>query len=136
MWSFVGSKKNRAWIWLAMDLESRRIVAAWIGGRELVDAHEFANRIPSYYFEKQACVDTDRLKAYEHIFPKSVHTAWDKGSGMTNLIERFNLTLRTRLARLNRKSLCFSKSMLHHKAFIFNFIHHYNDVIAPRLAVA
>ena len=133
MWSYVGKKANKTWLWLAMDLESRRIVAAWVGGREIEDAEALKERIPQWYLD-HACVDTDGLVAYTHIFNRKRHTAWTKGSGMTSHIERLNLTFRTRLARLNRKTLCFSKSLDIHKAYIFNFIHHYNEHIAPRLA--
>ena len=31
MWSFVGAKSNKQWIWLAMDVETREIVGAYIG---------------------------------------------------------------------------------------------------------
>ncbi len=132
MWSYVGSKANQVWIWLAMDLESRQVVAAWVGGREIEDAWAFRRRIPHWYLE-HACVDTDGLRAYAHIFNRRRHTAWSKGSGMTSHIERLNLTLRTRIARLNRFTICFSKSFLIHKAYIFNFLHHYNQTIAPNI---
>ena len=31
MWSFVGTKSNKQWIGLAMDVETREIVGAYIG---------------------------------------------------------------------------------------------------------
>ena len=133
MWSFVGKKSVQVWVWLAMDVETRRIVTVWIGGHELEDAWAFRQKIPQWYLD-HACVDTDRLHADKHIFNWRRHIAWNKGEGMTNHIERFNLTLRTRLAHLNRKSLCFSKSLVIHKAYILNFIHHYNEHLAPKLA--
>lgn len=33
MWSFVGSKANKQWIWLAIDAVSREIVGVYIGDR-------------------------------------------------------------------------------------------------------
>lgn len=41
-------------------------------------------------------------KAYEEIFPKSRHRVVSKKSGKTNLVERFNCTLRQRVSRLVR----------------------------------
>ena len=29
MWSFVGNKKNKIWIWLALDLKTRELVFLW-----------------------------------------------------------------------------------------------------------
>lgn len=31
MWSFVGSKSNKQWIWLALDVETREIVGVYVG---------------------------------------------------------------------------------------------------------
>ena len=34
MWSFVGSKNNKKWIWLAIDQDSREIVGVFVGSRD------------------------------------------------------------------------------------------------------
>lgn len=130
----MGSKRDQAWIWLAMDLETRRIVACWVGKRELSDARAFFERVPQEYFS--GCIDTDRLIHYRSVLfgYGDVHTRWAKGSGMTSHIERFNLTMRNQLARLGRKTLKFSKKWSHLRAFVFHFLHHYNLHLAPRIA--
>ncbi len=33
MWSFVGNKKNKQWIWLALDVNTREIVSVYVGKR-------------------------------------------------------------------------------------------------------
>ena len=33
MWSSVGSKENKQWIWIAMDAKSRQIIAFYVGDR-------------------------------------------------------------------------------------------------------
>jgi len=33
MWSFVGSKENKQWVWIAMDAKSRQIIAFYVGDR-------------------------------------------------------------------------------------------------------
>ena len=33
MWSYVGSKTNKKWIWLAIDVSERSIVGVYIGDR-------------------------------------------------------------------------------------------------------
>ncbi|MGZ8215805.1 IS1 family transposase, partial [Methylomagnum sp.] len=45
-------------------------------------------------------------------------------SGQTSHIERFNNTLRQRVARLARQTLSFSKSLENHIGAIWYFIHH------------
>ena len=56
---------------------------------------------------KKIC--TDRLKNYKFLIDERLHSVKRFG---TNHIERKNLTLRTALKRLNRKTICFSKSMV------------------------
>jgi len=51
---------------------------------------------------------TDKLKNYEYIISGKVHRTT---LYQTNHIERMNLTLRTHLKRLNRKTICFSGSV-------------------------
>lgn len=50
---------------------------------------------------------TDGLNIYPTLIPKRLHSVFAK---CTNRIERFNLTLRTHIKRLSRKTLCFSRS--------------------------
>ncbi|MFC5981187.1 IS1 family transposase [Flavobacterium salmonis] len=52
---------------------------------------------------------TDRLKNYRYLIEEKLHSVKRFG---TNDIERKNLTLRTHLKRLNRRTICFSKSLV------------------------
>ena len=54
------------------------------------------------------------------------HKAVGKETGKTNYIERFNCTMRQRIARLVRKTLSFSKKLENHIGAIWLFVHHYN----------
>ena len=58
--------------------------------------------------------------------PSTRHKAVGKETGKTNYIERFNCTMRQRIARLVRKTLSFSKKLENHIGAIWLFIHHYN----------
>lgn len=71
---------------------------------------------------------TDFWSAYAEI-PVSRHQAVGKKSGKTNLIERFNCTLRQRISRLVRETLSFSKKLENHIGAIWYFIHHYNELL-------
>jgi insertion element IS1 protein InsB len=130
MWSFVGRKRNKQWIWMAIDVESKQIIAFYVGDRRCKSARKLWNRIPPVY-RQQASFDTDDWEAYKGVIPEDRHNVCRKGSGRTNLIERFNCTLRQRVSRLVRETLSFSKSLSNHIGAIKSFICHYNQMLAP-----
>jgi len=82
-------------------------------------------------YRQCALLMTDFWEAYKGVLPSKRHFAVGKESGLTNLIERFNCTLRQRCSRLVRKTLSFSKPLENH---ILKFITHYNEHLAPKLA--
>jgi IS1 family transposase len=133
MWSFVRIKINKKWIWLAIDKYSKEIVGLHVGKRDRVGAKGLWDSLPPVY--RQCAVSyTDFRSAYEEILPVKRHRSVGKESGKTNHIERFDCTLRQRVSRLVRKTLSFSKNLENHIGTIWNFVHHYNLEIAPRLA--
>jgi len=132
MWSFVGMKANKIWIWLAIDRDSREIVGMHAGSRDRAGAGGLWESLPPVYRQCAVCY-SDFWSAYEEIFPQKRHRPVGKESGKTNHIERFNLTLRQRVSRLVRKTLSFSKKVENHIGAIWNFVHHYNSKIAPKL---
>src|SRR5213080_958158 len=70
---------------------------------------------------------TDDWGAYErHLEPEN-HSV---GKENTQKIERKNLTLRTRIKRLVRKTICFSKKILMHDIIIGLFINRYEFACA------
>lgn len=129
MWSFVGNKQKKYWIWLAIDVETGQIVGVFIGSRDQTAAQGLWDSLPLVY-RKNALFYTDFWEAYAAIFPSERHYPVGKETGLTNIIERFNNTLRQRVARLVRKTLSFSKKIDNHIGAIWYFIHHYNAQIA------
>ena len=125
MFSFVGSKANKQWIWLAMDISSRQIIAFHVGDRSRISALALWQSIPQSY-RNNATFYTDGWQAYEGVIPQKQHRVVKKQRRITNHIERFNCTLRQRVSRLVRKSLSFSKKLANHIGAIKNFICHYN----------
>jgi insertion element IS1 protein InsB len=132
MWSFVGRKQNKQWIWIAIDVESKQIIAFYVGDRSRKSACKLWNRIPLIY-RRQAHFDTDDWDAYKGVIPEDRHHVCAKGSRRTNIIERFNCTLRQRASRLVRETLSFSKSLSNHIGAIKYFICHYNQMLAPSI---
>jgi IS1 family transposase/transposase-like protein len=125
IWSFVGNKENKRWVWLILERRSRQIIALHIGDRSQTSADALWAKVP-LEVKVKALVLTDKWEAYGLAIPTVQHTACAKESGQVSLIERFNCTLRQRVSRLVRKSLSFSKSDWFHQGAIEYFISHYN----------
>lgn len=125
MWSFVSNKGNKQWVWLALDVKTGEIVGVHVGDRSGDGAQGLWQSLPGVYRQCAVCY-SDFWSSYEEIFPSSRHRAVEKRSGKTNLIERFNCTLRQRVSRLVRQTLSFSKKLDNHIGAIWYFVHHYN----------
>ena len=128
MWSFVKKRKNKRWLWLALCRRTRQIVAYALGSRGAKTCRLLWQRIPDSY-QNSLCY-SDFWKAYQSVLPPDQHHASER-QGKTNHIERFNNTLRQRLARLVRRTLSFSKINTMHEVTIKLFIHHYNSQCSP-----
>jgi IS1 family transposase len=124
MWSFIGKKAVRVWIWLAIDRENRQIVGFHVGGRGREDARLLWESLPGVYRQCAVCY-TDFWESYQGVIPKNRHRAVGKETGETNHIESFNCTVRQRVSRMVRKTLSFPKSfknlILSLKYFIWNY---------------
>jgi len=125
LWSFVGEKENKRWIWLVLERRTRQIIALHVGDRSQDSALALWAKVPAS-IKAEALVLTDCWEAYAVAIPSHQHVACQKQSGQVSLIERFNCTLRQRVSRLVRKSLSFSKSDWFHEEAIKYFIAHYN----------
>ena len=49
MWTFVGNKHNKQWLWLALNPVNRQIIALHVGGRGNVDAQLFYEKISEIF---------------------------------------------------------------------------------------
>lgn len=116
MWSFVGSKKNPRWLWHAINHETGEVLAYVFGTRKDEVFLELKALLEPFGIEK---FYTDNWGAYDRNIDESKHFI---GKRNTQKIERKHLTLRTRIKRLCRKTICFSKSILMHDIVIGLFI--------------
>jgi IS1 family transposase len=124
LWSFVLKKTKQAWIWIALCRKTRQVVAYAVGDRSEQTCRTLWEAIPQAYRTGQCY--TDFWKAYQAVIPEEQHTAAGKETGETAHVERWNNTLRHRLARFVRKTLSFSKSLFMHEACLRLFLHRYN----------
>ena len=125
LWSFVFSKKNKFYVWLAIDRHTREIVGCYVGDRSRESAKKLWASLPGVY-RQCAVAYTDFWVSYEKVIPRKRHRAVGKETGQTNHVERLNNTLRQRISRLVRQSLSFSKNVENHIGAIWYFIHDYN----------
>jgi len=119
MWSFVGSKSQQRWLWHAIDHHTGQILACVFGTREdetFLQLKELLTPFGITHFY------TDGWGAYRRHLDPSTHTV---GKQHTQKIERKHLTFRTRIKRLTRKTICFSRSILMHDLVIGLFINRY-----------
>ncbi|WP_071892632.1 IS1 family transposase [Hymenobacter sp. PAMC 26628] len=125
MWPFVGRKKRKVWLWLAVERASRRIVAWTPGCRGETTARRLWQALPTrchrhcWYF-------TDEWKAYAQVLPRWQHRPCPKGEGQTSSVEAINCSLRQRGGVLVRKSCSFSKCLKMHTARIKIIIDNHN----------
>lgn len=103
--TFVKRKSKPIWIVCAYERESKRVVSFCTGNRT---NQTLSIVLKTLRFAKASYIFTDGLKNYRYLIDKAVHQVVRYG---TNRIERFNLTLRTHLKRLNRRTICFSRSI-------------------------
>ncbi len=124
LWSFVLKKAHNSWIWIALCRQTRQVVAYAVGDRSKKTCQRLWEAIPDSY--RHGHCFTDFWAAYAAVIPEEQHTAVGKETGETAHVERWNNTLRQRLARFVRMTLSFSKSVLMHEACLLLFLHRYN----------
>jgi len=128
MWTFVGRKKRKVWLWLAVERARRRIVAWVLGRRDAATARRlWLARPPRYH--RHCWSFTDLWEAYVGVLPRWHQRRCPKGSGGTNIVEAINCSLRQRCGVLVRKSCSFSKSLSMHSARIKIVIDRYNTTL-------
>lgn len=88
----------------AINRSTRKVIDYVIGSRSKENIGRLVNKLMKLSPKK---IFTDRLSTYACLIPKSIHCTF---LYKTNRIERKNLTLRTHLKRLSRKTICFSRS--------------------------
>ena len=115
-WSFVKNKKQQRWLWLALCHKTGQIVAYCLG-RRTDDA--FLLLLKTLQCFNVKLYFTDDWGSYSRLIPEKYH---EIGKCNTQRIERKFLTFRTRIKRLARRTICFSKSILMHDTVIGIFI--------------
>jgi insertion element IS1 protein InsB len=119
-WSFIGAKRRQRWTWYGYDRQ-RRKVAAFVNERRTDAAcRQLLQKLAGCRITRYL---TDKWQSYAKFLPARRHRTGKEG---TSSIERHNLNFRTRLKRLQRHTICYSKSAVMHDAVIKLFVYHSN----------
>ena len=119
VWSFVGKKSQQRWLWHAIDHRTGVVLAYMLGTHQdevFLQLKGLLAPLGIRHFY------TDGADVYDRHLESEQHTI---GKIHTQKIERKHLTFRTRLKRLMRKTICFSKSILLHDIVIGLFVNRY-----------
>lgn len=119
MWSYVQSKAHPRWLWHAIDHHTGKVLA-----------YVFGRRQDDVFVQLQALLEpfgitryfTDGWGAYERHLDAAQRTV---GKANTQKIESKHINLRTRIKRLVRRTICFSKTERMHDLVIGLFINRY-----------
>jgi len=106
MWGRVYCKETPCWLWHAINHENGDVVAFVLGTREHEVLWELLALLADLKIEIVAVYSDDNF-AYHEAIPRNLLKT---GKRNTQRIERKHLTFRTRLKRLARKTICYSKS--------------------------
>jgi insertion element IS1 protein InsB len=118
-WSDVGKKAAPRWLWPAIDHHRGAVLAYVFGRRQETVFRERQDLLAPFGIRR---VDPDGWGAYaRHIAPEQHQV----GAENTQKIESNHLNLRTRIKRLVRRTIGFSKTTTMHDLVIGLFINRY-----------
>ncbi|GAA3955736.1 hypothetical protein GCM10022406_41410 [Hymenobacter algoricola] len=121
MWSYVGRKQQPRWLWWVQNVATGQVVA-YVFGRRTHATFERLRQVLTQAGLTVALWITDAWWAYVDRLPAEQHV---EDKAQLQRLERKHLTLRTRIKRLTRKTICFSKKSFFHDGVIALFIHHF-----------
>src|SRR5499433_235893 len=119
MWSYVRSKANPRWLWHAIDHHTGKVLAYVFGRRQDTVFLELKALLEPFGITRYC---TDGWGAYERHLEAEQPTV---GKANTQKIESKHINLRTRIKRLVRRTICFSKTEHMHDLVIGLFINRY-----------
>ncbi len=105
LWTYIGQKENEYWLAYGLDGKTKEVVGFVIGKRTKKTLKMLIDRILDLSPKR---IYTDKLTIYQRLIPSGLHRA---GAYCINHIERKNLSIRTHLKRLSRRTICFSRNI-------------------------
>lgn len=103
--TFIGNKSKGVYIIYSFSQEVGKVLSMTVGSRSKVNLRSVVSPLLEADVTK---INTDGYSGYKGVVPMRIHTTFKRRN---NGIERNNLTIRTHLKRLNRRTIAFSKSL-------------------------
>ena len=104
MRTYIGNKQRLYWVVYAMRRDTKEVIDFKVGKRNL---KTLGKVIDTVLLSEAKKIFTDGYELYKSLILEEIHR---QRKCSINHIERKNLSIRTHLKRLSRKSICFSKS--------------------------
>ncbi len=112
MRTYIKRKDKLIWIVYALEEETKAVMNFNVGRRTNKTLKKVITSLELSVAKK---IVTDKLKNYKYLIKKEIHNTKHRG---INHIQRKNLSIRTHLKRLNRRTICFSRSLILLKAIL------------------
>jgi IS1 family transposase len=103
LWTYIGRKENEYWLAYALE-KGGRVADFVVGKRTKATLQGLIDRLLASGVKR---IRTDKLTLYRRLIPKNRHCCTPYG---INHIERKNLSIRTHIKRLSRRTICFNRS--------------------------
>lgn len=121
MWAYVRSKNQPRWLWWVEDAVTGEVIAFVFGRRTHHTFRHLMSLLAQANIEVIRWI-TDSWWAYYDCLDQRLRLDC---KALLQSLERKHLTLRTRIKRLARRTICFSKSIVVHDAIIGLFINQF-----------
>lgn len=106
LFTYIRYKDNQICIAYSYEPKTGYILDISVGRRTKTNLKKVTDTL---ILSEAKTIYTDGLDIYQKLIPEPIHKIHRR---CTNHIERQNLTLRTHLKRLNRRTICYSKSIV------------------------
>lgn len=104
LYTYIGSKDKPCYIMYAINRKTKEVIDFICGACTKENINKIIQSLLNLAPKR---IYTDGLNIYGSLTPSNIHRTFQY---RPNRIERKNLTLRTHLKRLSRKTICYSKS--------------------------
>ena len=104
--------KSQNWLIYAIEQKTRTVIDFKVGNRSKDNLKHIINKVLLLNPKR---IYTDKLNIYPSLIPSEIHKRFHY---CTNKIERMNLTLRTHIKRLSRKTICFTRDQKYLEAHL------------------
>lgn len=124
LYSFVGHKGKKVWIFYAYAPETREILAMTMGKRSTKQLRSLMLQLKHLNIEVDFYC-TDGFEGFKAVLPWFHHLI---GKQFTKDIEGVNTAIRSKIARLHRRTTKFSKKLVYQWFLLKIFIFYFNEL--------